>query len=222
MKKLLLLFAFLISISIIGCLNYEQEVSLYPDGSGNMKIHYWMQYQDTLRLELLNQVGLFNPDTITKNFSSEFSKIENVTINTDSSDSTIHASFDLTFSSIDSLNQTKPFAEAKFSLIDGAAGQKVFSQFIPPAVTGFVGENNSFSIKYVYDFPGEIITHNAHSIEGKKLIWTYNITELGRGKTISVTYRPFKLKETPTWIYVLSGVVLAVVIIFLFRRKKGW
>ncbi|HPI37234.1 MAG TPA: hypothetical protein PK397_04740 [Ignavibacteriaceae bacterium] len=205
-----------------GCLNYEQEVSFYPDGSGTMRISYWMSLPDTLKLEVLNQVGLFNRDSITNQFSSSYSNVENVTVYTDTTDSTIHASIQLSFTHIDSLNNTRPFSEANFSLKDGAAGQKIFSQFIPPVATGFGFDGSDFQVKYIYDFPGEIITHNAHSAGKRKLEWNYSLAELGRGKTISVTYRPFKLKETPLWIYIVSGAVLVVVIIFLLRKKKSW
>jgi len=214
--------ALLMSLISFACLHYEQEVSLYPDGSGTMKIHYWMHYPDTLRTGFMEQVGIFNKDSITKNFTSEYSKIENATVYSDTTDSTIHAEIEISFPHIDSLNKTKPFAEANFSLKDGAAGQKVLSQFIPPAVTGFGYSGSDFVIKYVYDLPGEIITHNAHEVQKKKLIWKYTLADIGRGKTISVTYRPFKLKETPVWIFALSGAVLLIVVIFLFRKKKGW
>ena len=40
------------------------------------------------------------------------------------------------------------------------------------------------------------------------------------GKTISVTFIPYKIKETPYWIYMISGAVLIIVIIFLFKKKK--
>lgn len=217
--------SFLISVFLLGlsgCLNYEQEVSFYPDGSGTMRINYWMKLPDTLKLEILNQVGLFNKDSIHTQFSSSYSSVENVTVYTDTTDSTIHSSIQISFTHIDSLNSTRPFSEANFSLKDGAAGQKIFSQFIPPVATGFGFDGSDFFVKYIYEFPGEIITHNAHIAGKRKLEWNYTLSELGRGKTISVTYRPFKLKETPLWIYILSGAVLIVVIIFLLRKKKSW
>ena len=94
------------------------------------------------------------------------------------------------------------------------------SQFIPPIATGFGIDGTEYTITYVYKFSGTIITHNAHMEDGQTLTWKYTLAEIGSGKTISVTFRPFKLKETPYWIYVLSGIVLLIVIIFLFRKKK--
>lgn len=212
---LLLLFLF-----IPGCVNYKQNVRLYPDGSGQMELEYWMKVYDEESLKFLDKIGIFNRDSIRKEFSSEYTTIENISIVVDSTDSTTHALIELSFSHIDSLNYIKAFSESQFSLKDGAAGQKIFSQFIPPIATGFGIDGSNFFVTYNYIFSGDIITHNAQSISGRTLTWNYNLSEIGSGKTISVTFRPYKLKETPYWIYVLSGIVLLIVIIFLFRKKK--
>ena len=219
MKKLLLLIVPLL-ILLQGCLNYIQDINLYADGSGRMRITYWMQLHDNESLQILDKIGLFNPDSIRSQFSSAFNKITDVEVYTDTTDSTIHAKMEMTFNHIDSLNNTKAFSDAHFSLEDGAAGQKIFTQFIPPIATGFGFDGSDFKVTYKYTFGGEIITHNATKTDGRVLIWEYNLSEIGGGKTISVTFKPYKLKETPYWIYILSGVVLLIVIIFLFKKKK--
>jgi hypothetical protein len=207
-------------IVITGCLNYIQDVNLYPDGSGKMKINYWMKTPDTTSIKTLGKIGIFNEDTIKSEFSSPFTKIIEVRVYSDTTDSTMHSIIDLSFTHIDSLNKTKAFADAHFSFKDGASGQKVFSQFIPPIATGWGLDGSSFKIQYKYTFSGEVVQHNAHTQENKTLIWNYNLSELGSGKTISVTFIPYKIKETPYWIYMISGVVLIIVIIFLFKKKK--
>jgi hypothetical protein len=208
------------ALVFIGCLNYEQEVSLYPDGSGTMKIHYWMKFDDTLKTGLIDQTGLFNKDSINIKFTSKYFKLESLETYSDTTDSTTHAKIEISFEFIDLLNNSKPFSEANFQLSDGAEGQKVFSQYIPPIVSGFGIDGSEFTVTYIYDFPGEIIVHNANIVEKKRLIWKYTLSEIGKGKTISVTYRPFKLKETPAWIFILSGAVLLIVIFYLFKKKK--
>ena len=174
---------------------------------------------DSASIKILNRIGIFNADSIRNEFSSKYTKIENVEVFSDTTDSTTHAVIKLSFSNIDSLNYIKAFSEANFSLRDGAAGQKIFSQFIPPIETGFGIDGSNYNVTYKYVFSGDIITHNAQKVEGQTLIWHYTLAEIGRGKTISVTFRPFKLKETPFWIYIVSGFVLLIVIIFLFRKK---
>lgn len=219
MKKIILI-VFPLILLLQGCLNYIQDINLYADGSGKMRITYWMKMHDNENLQILDKIGLFNADSIRNQFSSPFNKITDVEVYTDTTDSTIHAKMEMTFNHIDSLNYTKAFSDAHFSLEDGAAGQKVFTQFIPPIATGFGFDGSDFRVTYKYTFGGDIITHNATTTDGRVLIWEYNLSEIGSGKTISVTFKPYKLKETPYWIYILSGVVLLIVIIFLFKKKK--
>lgn len=219
MKKFLIIIP-LLFLSFQGCLNYIQDINLYADGSGRMRISYWMKLPDNQDLKILDKIGLFNADSIRNQFSSKYNKITNVEVYSDSTDSTTHAKIEITFNHIDSLNYTKAFADEHFSLEDGAAGQKVFTQFIPPFATGFGFDGSNFNVTYKYTFGGDIITHNATREDGRVLIWEYNLSQIGNGKTISVTFKPYKLKETPYWIYLLSGLVLLIVIIFLFKKKK--
>ncbi len=217
MKKLLIIPLFLI---FSGCLNYIQDVNLYADGSGKMRITYWMKMLDSDNLKALDKIGLFNADSIKNEFSSKYNKIKDVQVYTDTTDSTMHAIIELTFSNIDSLNNSKAFANLNFSLTDGAAGQKVFSQFIPPIATGFGFDGNNFIVTYKYTFAGNVISSNATSNDGRTLIWKYSIADIGSGKKIAVTFKPFRLKETPYWIYYLMGAVLLLVLVFLMRKKK--
>ncbi|MCL5030987.1 MAG: hypothetical protein M1480_18425 [Bacteroidetes bacterium] len=218
MKKIIL--SLLLTFSLSGCLNYIQDVQLYADGSGSMHIIFWTKMPDNESAKILDKIGIFNQDSIKNEFTSKFSSIKNIKVYTDTTDSTTHAIINLTFTDIDSLNQTKAFASSNFSLKDGAEGQKIFSQFIPPIATGFGINGDAFHVTYKYTFGGDVITDNSVSKDGRTLIWDYTLAQIGSGKTISVTFRPFKLKETPPWIYAISGLVLLIVIIFLLRKKK--
>lgn len=203
-----------------GCLNYIQDVNLYADGSGVMRIQFWMKSIGNENSVIAEKIGLFNADSLRNAFESPYNTIEDIQVYTDTTDYTLHAKIELSFNSIDSLNNHKSFKEYRFSLKDGAAGQKVFSQFIPPIATGFGVNRSDFKVQYKYTFGGDVITHNAQDNEGRTLIWNYTLDDIGSGKTILVTFKPFKLKQTPYWIYILSGLVLLIVIIYLFRKKK--
>ncbi len=204
-----------------GCLNYYQEVTLYPDGSGKMKINYWMKFINDESEKVVDNLGIFNPDSIKSGFQSAYSQVENVYVYRDTTDSSTHAVIDLSFNHIDSLNRTKVFAEYNFSFQEKTGGQIIFSQFIPPIATGFGIDATKFSVTYKYTIPGEILSHNANEVSGKSLTWRYNLSEIGGGKTISVTFQPYKLKETPVWIYFLSGAVLLLVLFFLLKKRKS-
>jgi hypothetical protein len=220
-KLIVIISLLLIIITFNSCLNYYQEVQLYRDGSGKMHIDYWMKFVNEESEKVAENIGIFNPDSIRSEFQSKYSNIENVVVYRDTTDSTTHAIIDFSFSHIDSLNFTKVFAESKFSFIEGTAGLVIFSQFIPPIATGFGIDASAFNVAYKYTFSGDIITHNAHQVSGRSLTWNYKLSEIGGGKTISVTFRPFKLKETPIWIYFLSGAVLLLVLFFLLKKRKN-
>lgn len=220
-KVIFSLLIILISILFNGCLNYYQEVNLYPDGSGKMHIDYWMKFLNEESEIVAENLGIFNADSIQSEFQSRYTKIEDVVVYRDSTDSTTHALIDFSFDHIDSLNKTKVFAESRFSFVEKIGGQVDFSQFIPPIATGFGIDASSLNVTYKYNISGEIISHNAHQISGKSLTWHYNLSEIGGGKTITVTFQPYKLKETPMWIFFLSGAVLILVLFFLLKKRKN-
>jgi LPXTG-motif cell wall-anchored protein len=220
-RPFLLLMIFIMATIFNSCLNYYQEVTLYPDGSGKMRIDYWMKFINEESEKVVDNLGIFNPDSIRSGFQSAYSKVENVNVYRDTTDFSTHAVIDISFNHIDSLNNTKVFAEYNFSFQEKTQGQIVFSQFIPPIATGFGIDASTFNVTYQYTFSGEILSHNAHQVSGKTLTWRYSLSEIGGGKTISVTFQPYKLKETPTWIYILSGAVLLLVLFFLLKKRKS-
>jgi uncharacterized lipoprotein YehR (DUF1307 family) len=210
----------LLSLTLAGCLNYTQVTNLKTDGSGDMYIHYWMKIDFDSDTTVVNKLGIFDADSILKQFSSDYTKIKNVEVYNDYADSTIHGKVEISFSSIDSLNLTEPFKDSQFSYKDGEENTKVFKQVAHSFVTGFGFENQNLSVKYIYYIPGKIISHNANLKENNKLTWEYNTGEVNRDKNIEVTFIPYKLKETPVVIYYMAGLMLIIVAFFLFRKKK--
>jgi hypothetical protein len=220
MKKLYYLIL-MIPFMLNGCLNYSQETKLKTDGSGEMAIHYWAKIKTADDSVMVNRFGYFNKDSLNALFSSKYDKISKIEIYNDSNDTTVHAKIEISFSSIDSLNKMRPFRDANFSFKDGAANQKIFSQFVSPAASVFSLQASGMTATYTYYLPGEVIAHNAHNLKGNKLTWVYKLSDIGTGKTLTATIRPFKLKETPVWIYAAALIVLLVVTIFLFKKNKS-
>ncbi len=218
-RRILLLFVSSFLLFINGCLNYTQITTIKKDGSGNMFIHYWMKWHSQKDSSIVEQLGIFSKDSVYKEFSSEYSSVKKVEVYQDLNDSTIHAQVSLDFNSLDSLNTTPAFRKSELSIKDGTKNTKIFSQFVPPIATGFGYGNKNFSITYIYYLPGETLSHNATEIDRNKLTWKFSLDDIGTGKYITATYRPFKLKETPTWIYICALFVLIVVIVFLFSKR---
>lgn len=218
-KKVILAIPFLILI-LTSCLNYTQITTIKTDGSGEMFVHYWMKWEDKRDSVLLNKLQIFNEDSIYSEFSSKHNTIERVETFLNYSDSTIHSQVELDFNNFDSLKYTKAFKGANFSLLDGPNDTKIFSQFIAPFPTGFGLKSDQFVITLIYYLPGEILSHNANSKSRNKLTWEYSLANIGSGKTITATYRPFRLKETPLWVYLSTLTVILIVLVYLFRKRK--
>jgi hypothetical protein len=218
LKRLLLPLITLIFL-INGCLNYTQITTIKKDGSGYMFIHYWMKWTSHKDSLIADQLGIFTKDNIQKEFVSKFSQTKSVEVYKDLSDSTIHSKIELSFNSLDSLNSMPAFKNSALSIKDGSKNTKIFTQFIPPIATGFGLTTKNFSLTYIYYLPGEILSNNATEISNNKVTWKYSPDEIGIGKYITATYSPFKLKETPPWIYYCALTVLIIVVIFLFSKR---
>ncbi len=216
-----LLFPALVSLVIFsGCLNYEQETDIRHDGSGTMKIHYFMTFLKADSTNNYGKTGIFDADSVRKIYASDRYEIENAETWFDPADSSLNGIIEIIFTKVTRLNNTKLFEGLEFTFKDGAEGHKIFNLFIPPLAPFLNTDLSDYKMKFIYGFPGEIIQHNAQREEQKKLIWEYSFKDIGKGKNLSVTFKPFKLAKTPYWIYYLAGFVLIVVIFFLFRKKR--
>ncbi len=221
MKKITQILTILIfSLFLTGCLDYEQITTLKIDGSGDMYIHYWMKANEYTDSTIIAKVGIFNPDSIKSEYTSQHLNITNIEVYKDDNDSTIHAKIMFTFNKIDSLNFTKKFKDMNFVFKQVDKKVMLFSQYVPAFATGFGVKGQEFKIIYTYYIPGEVLSHNANEHSNNRLTWTFTLDEIGTGKTISATFRPFKLKETPDAIYYAALFVIVVVIFYLLKKKK--
>ncbi len=219
-RKITYSFLLIIVLTLTSCLNYTQVTTIKTDNSGKMFIHYWKKSVPKIDSLFLRKVGLFNKDSIRANFTAPFNKINFVKVFKNNKDSTLHAQIEFSFTKFDSLNQLPFFNGADLSIKEGEENTKVFSQFIQPITTNIDSINIPVKIKYTYYLPGNVIAHNANSLYRNKLVWKFTPDDIGNGKTITATYIPFKLKETPRLIYYLSLAVILIVIIFLFSKKR--
>ncbi|MBN1638888.1 MAG: hypothetical protein JW866_07965 [Ignavibacteriales bacterium] len=219
MKQNTILLILLIVFSLTSCLHYEQVTTLKIDGSGKMYIHYWTSWKSDKDSVIFKELGMFNSDSLSKEFEASFTEINFVEVYKDDNDSTFHAKIQFSFEHFDSLKSINALSYCEFSFRDGSENTKIFSQFIPSFATGFGIGKQKFSISYTYYIPGDILEHNAMERDNNKLVWQYSHDEIGRGKYIYATFKPFKLKETPVWIYIIASMILLVVVVYLFKKK---
>jgi len=223
-KRQLKLIIKIISIAYLflqpGCLNYIQDVNIYPDGSGKMSMHYWSNLPYDINSDQLKNLTFFNPEFLKKEFTSDYYKLEGINVYTDTTDGTTHAIVDITFDSIDSLNKSKTFKNSNFLLLEDDDGITTFTQNVPHVSHNFITDSSKFRITYKHTFYGKIYDDNSQEKENNTLIWKFRPEEIDSGKVLYAKYKPFRLKETPEWIYILSGVVIIIVLFFLLKRNK--
>ena len=196
MKKILISIVYSLSVFVVGCLNYTQITTIKTDNSGKMFIHYWTYMDPDLDSLFITKIGIFNEDSLKKIFDKKSISINYTNVYNNFIDSSLHAQIEFEFTDFDSLNQLQFFRHSDLSVKDGPNDTKIFSQFIQPITTSFGFWNKKYEISYTYYLPGDIIEDNADNKSRNKLIWNFDIDDIGRGKTISASYIPFKLKET--------------------------
>ena len=208
----------LIILYLSGCLNYEQVTILHTDGSGEMYAHVWKSFRLTSDSTFNN---FFNEDSLKKGLDSNYVKTDNLEIYKDFRDSTIHAKIEISFQLIDSLNNIEIFRGLNFSFkrIDSKHiefSQNNYFHFIAAAP-----DTESVTVEYIYYIPGEVVEHNADDLSNNKLSWKFDKSSGFSKPKLYAKFIPFKLKETPLWIYLSALFVLVVVIVYLLKKRDS-
>jgi hypothetical protein len=219
MKKLKLTFLIFTALLFSGCINLEIETFIGADGSGSSIIHYWTKldilYQDT---SLTNKYS-FKENVIRKNFENENIEIKSIKVWERSSDSTYHAEIKIIFNDINELNKCNFFKDHQISFKDGAVGQKIFVHKIKGGDL-HLEEGDKYTLKYIYHFPGTIITDNADEHRNNSLIWKFNLNQLKTEKTLTATVKVPVNTGLQFIIPALVIILIALWIILIIRRKK--
>ena len=203
-----------------GCLNYEQITTIKKDGTGEMFIHYWTKLSQMPDSILIINSGIFNKDSLTNRYISRYTTIDFSEVYNDYADSTIHAKIKFIFTNVDSLNEIPAFKNYNFLFDEVSEDEYSFSQNID--FFQFSSDSlQEYTMKFTYYLPGQILYHNANSLSQNKLDWEFNLSDADSIKQIEAKFEPFRLNETPHWVYYSGIFVFFVVIYFLFRFKKN-
>ena len=211
----------LVSLFLGGCINYEQVTTIHGDNSGNMYIHYWAKVKLPIDSTIFTRVSAFNKNEIGKVFNSENVQLKNVEVYLDEGDSSLHGKIEFDFKNFNELNKLKPFEGSRLAITDVPGGNKKFTQFVKPFTLPFIFDSEKYWAEYTYYLPGNILYSNAQETSLNKLYWKFRLNDLQNGKILTATFRPFRLSETPRWIYYLAGFVILVVMFFLFSKKSS-
>lgn len=214
---------FILSFIILffpGCLNIEQETFIGNDGSGSSIIHYWTDIEALYRDTSTTNKFSFYESTIRKNFEDENIEIKSVRIWEKKEDSTYHAEIKIVFNDINKLNKCEFFKDEIIEFIDGATGQKIFKQLIKKFDFP-KNDQQKYYIKYVYHFPGPIITDNAHEKRNNTLTWKFRLDQLDNDKTLTATIKiPTENKFSKYLILILVILLVFLWVILIVRRLK--
>ncbi|HEY5124292.1 MAG TPA: hypothetical protein VIL99_15520 [Ignavibacteria bacterium] len=219
-KQFLPLFVFALFTSLIlaGCVNYEQKATINSDGSGTMKIHYWAASTNISSGEL-GGFG-FTEDKARSKFSSSNTQVGDVKIeekkDTDTTKST-HVTLDVKFKDLNKLTEATGFSKIKASWEKGKDGMDFKYTLLKDTSNSGMGMEK-YKLAYEFEFADEVIASNG-KIEGKKVTWDKNLTDLKQDVVMSATVKSGKKcglfgLELP--IIVFAGVVL----IYGFKRKR--
>lgn len=205
---------FTISFLISGCLEYTQKAEIMRDGSGSMTIRYSFPPGSDLGRTYAQR---FDTATIRREVTEEAYTIKKISTQMKEGDQW-SAEIEITFKNVSDLNSTRLFNRFDIFFGDGAAGQMKFSQYLKP-LPDKPDPRNPVKQTFIFEFDGEMITHNAHKTDGNKYIWEFTLDQIGDGKYIEATFAP----QEPNYIvfYIIGGVlVVAAAGFILFRRKK--
>ncbi|MCX8056129.1 MAG: hypothetical protein N3F03_00780 [Ignavibacteria bacterium] len=219
MQKLRCIVYCLVLLSFYGCINFEMETFIGADGSGSAIIHYWTDikliYQDTSETNLFS----FNQEIINKNFNSDGIEVKSIKVWEDEKDSTYHAEVKIVFDDINNLNKNKFFSEYQFKFVDGATGQKIFEQRVKGYHSPFV-DAEKYSLKFIYHFPGQIITDNANERKNNTLIWKFSLNQLKTDKTLTATIKTPVGTNLTFQILALAFILILLWILLIIRKKR--
>lgn len=216
MKRYLLATALLLTVSFLttGCLDYTQTAEIMRDGSGSMTIRYSFPPGSVQGRELAQR---FDTATIRKDFTFEGYTIKSISNEMKEGDAW-SAEMEIEFKTVTDLNASPLFNRFDIFFEDGAAGQVKFSQHLKPQPEK-PDPRNPVKQTFIFEFDGEMVTHNAQKTDGDKYIWEFTLDQIGDGKYIEATFAP---QEPNYFVYYLIGGVLVVAAagFVLYRRKK--
>lgn len=209
--------ALFFSLTLAGCLDYEQETWLAEDGSGRMEVHYWMS--ESMLVWLKDGTLTFNEDSVRHRYAAKGIEVQDVRVFTRAEDSTRHVEAALRFDDITALPACKSFEEVTFRWMREGDVYR-FEQSIPIDSGSEEAFLEQFSFVYTYHFPGSVRESNADSISGSTAVWSFKLSELTSSESLTA------IVEAPSgqniwWVLgVVAVVVVLIIVLAVMRRKR--
>ncbi len=243
MKKILFVFSLLF---LAGCINYEEDLTLKNDGSGEMLMHYSISEQLSSMMALgggQQQEGKdempfkFKENEIRDALRADGVQVKKVELKAEGG--LQHVYVTVNFKKITDLNQTKTFKEMPFEwgeegkvIVfrhtlknknpqgDGSGESTQMGDQMAQAMLGNAAL--SFKVKLPDKALPAPDTNGTILEDGKTVTWRFPLVEMGKGDKIMTV--KFKQGGLPLGLLALAGgaflvSLIAVVIIVVFARK---
>lgn len=199
-----------------GCLNYEQHTVLSEDGSGKLTIHYSIAENVMSWLEDGNLA--FTEDKVREQYSGEGVEIQALNVTTEAADSSRHVRVELEFDDIEKLSALRGFKDMQFRWLR-EGDQFRLTHTLGAASSSGDASLDAFSVRYSYEFPGDILESNADSTDGRTAFWKFQLSELNADHVITARISATAGSST-VYVLVVIGVVVVLIAIFALRRRK--
>jgi hypothetical protein len=230
-------------LSAITCIEYEEKISLKPDGSGTMTVHYMISES---MLKLAQEDGMpltFDKTEIEQQLKSDKVKVESVEAFTE--DEKRHIVTKLTFKDINDLPDKWVFQDREMSFSsegDFFTFRSVFSMGKDKNKTqgseaqqgedlGAFGEQfaealfGDYTFTFSIEMPGQVVEASPEAtIEQNTVVWEFSLAKLSDMKMIEMTVKARKPAAFPVLIIVILVVVIVAVIVIvmlMISRKKS-
>jgi len=233
-------------VVLAGCINYDQELTLNPDGSGFIMVHYNSAAQSAPGTAGTAAAGAeittgqapklsFTEAEILKEYEGSPVKVRDIKIET--LENVPNATYFIDFKNVNDLNGKGVFAlegdklKQTFSIADAGAN-KAFKQLVQLKMdVQDPSTLSSYKFTYKLTCPGEVVETNGTKGDGNTVKWEYTLDKLiNKDVEMTCTYKAGKAGmggKVGTIIGIIVCVVIIVVIIILIvvlvskKKKKG-
>ncbi len=226
-SKILGLAALAVALVVVaGCINYDQELTLTPDGSGTVKVRYDRTGGSTGEEEgegSLDMSGApklsFTEEEITAEYEGSAVTVRDIVIG-ETDASVPEATYYIDFKNVTDLNGYGIFAlegdklKQTFSL-DAAGDTQVFKQLVQLKMdVEDPSQLSEYKFTYLLNAPGEVVETNG-TVTENTVKWEYTLDKLINNDTeMTATYKAAATGGGGN-VAIIIGIILCVIIIIV-------
>ena len=229
-----------------GCIDYEETMTLNPNGSAAVKIHYYIDESLMAMAEESQGQLTFDKASLEKEFKQAGLKPLNTKVYTESGKR--HVTFDLKFKDINKIPHKVPFERREISLIKISNRTYLYrsvmktetpqdtkeaevdttdefntDEMIKTIKTLFVGHTFTFTLETPYKI---LETNAGGKIEGKKVTWEFPLAKIDEDNIVMTAKLSAPLLSAQMLIVLGSALLLLILgglaaLILVKRKNRG-